>query len=148
MTDLEAGPGDLAICCGGACGTDLIFAEQMFALNVALEIYLPFDVAEFLAMSVETGGAGWRQRFDDVCHRASLDVMSSATTDALASPESLYERNNLRMLKRALSFGADKLECICVCDGKADDGPGGTEHLVTAIREAGGRPYIIEPRAV
>jgi len=55
-----------------------------------------------------------------------------------------FVRANLWLLESALAFGADKLTCICLWDGGGGDGPGGTRHLVDAVRGAGGRVVRID----
>jgi hypothetical protein len=144
LANLQAGPADLAVC-GGACGADLIFAERVLARHVALQLYLPFDVPQFLKTSVDFAGGDWHRRFEAVSQQACIDVMRASRTPPDASEASPYECNNLRMLERALSFGVGKLEFICLWDGKKGDGPGGTEHLISEIRKAGRQPHIIDP---
>jgi hypothetical protein len=144
LTSLQAGPADLAIC-GGACGGDLIFAERALAYDVPLQLYLPFDVPQFIKTSVDFAGGLWHQRFEAVRKKAYVDVMSASRAPSDDSTSSPYVRNNLRMLERALCFGAGKLEFICLWDGKKGDGPGGTEHLLAEVRQAGGQPHLIDP---
>jgi hypothetical protein len=58
--------------------------------------------------------------------------------------EDAFVRANLWLLESALAFGAGKLICICLWDGGGGDGPGGTRHLVDAVRAAGGRVVRID----
>jgi hypothetical protein len=60
----------------------------------------------------------------------------------------VYERCNLWMLERALSFGADKVRFICVWNGEGGDGPGGTEHMRKAVQKSGGAQYWIDTRTL
>jgi hypothetical protein len=62
----------------------------------------------------------------------------------LAPAEDAFVRANLWLLESALAFGADRLVCICLWDGRGGDGPGGTRHLVDAVRAAGGRVVRID----
>jgi hypothetical protein len=144
LASLQAGAADLAIC-GGACGGDLIFAERALARDVPLQLYLPFDVPQFIKTSVDFASGDWLRRFEAVRKKAHVDVMRASRTPSDGSTSSPYELNNLRMLERALCFGAGKLEFICLWDGKKGDGPGGTEHLIAEVRQAGGQPHLIDP---
>jgi hypothetical protein len=40
-------------------------------------------------------------------------------------------------LESALRFGADKVDFVCLWDGGGGDGPGGTRHLMDAVRSRG-----------
>jgi hypothetical protein len=48
------------------------------------------------------------------------------------------------MLAEAIEAG-DRLQALFVWDGEGGDGPGGTEHLATAVVAAGGGLTIIHP---
>jgi hypothetical protein len=43
------------------------------------------------------------------------------------------------MLASALRFGADKVDFVCLWNGEGGDGPGGTRHMMEAVRNRGGR---------
>jgi len=135
-----AGASDLAIC-GGACGGDLLFAEAAIARNLRLELYLPLPENEFLAQSVDFANADWHQRY----------LMAKATAQLHITPNELgpsnedpFERNNLRMLDVATSFGAEKLDFVCLWNGEGGDGPGGTQHLMQAVKSKGGNTYWLD----
>ena len=63
-------------------------------------------------------------------------------------PQNVYERCNLSMLERALSFGTDKVRFICVWNGEGGDGPGGTAHMREAVQKSGGMQCWIDTRTV
>jgi hypothetical protein len=135
-----AGASDLAIC-GGACGGDLLFAEAAIARNLRLELYLPLPENEFLAQSVDFANADWHKRY----------LMAKATAQLHITPNELgpsnedpFERNNLRMLDVATSFGAEKLDFVCLWNGEGGDGPGGTQHLMQAVQSNGGNTYWLD----
>lgn len=128
-----AAAGDLAIC-GGACGGDLLFAEACLARGLRLELSLPFDRSSFLAKSVDFAGADWRDRFLAVSSQAAVHIMP----DELGPPPAdrdPYARNNAWMLQRATRFGLEALAFICLWNGEAGDGPGGTAALVQHVRQ-------------
>ncbi len=144
LDDLGAGAADLAIC-GGACGGDLIFAELALQRDVPLDIYLPFDVPEFLEGSVDFAGEQWHERFAAVALRARMHVLPDSRAGAVGEQESPYERNNLKMLASAAQFGAERVSFVCLWDGRSGDGPGGTEHLLSLVAKGGGSICTIDP---
>jgi hypothetical protein len=48
------------------------------------------------------------------------------------------ERNNLWILQSAMRFGADKVEFICLWNGRGGDGPGGTTSYAGCPQDRGG----------
>jgi hypothetical protein len=139
---IGADASDLAIC-GGACGGDLLFAEAAIARNLRLELYLPLPENEFLAQSVDFAGVDWHERYLKAKAVAKLHI----TPDELGpSSEDPFERNNLRMLDVATSFGAEKLGFVCLWNGEGGDGPGGTQHLMQAVQRKGGNTYWLDIR--
>ncbi len=141
---LNAGGEDLVIC-SGACGGDLLFAEACLERGLRLEVYLPFEVEKFLETSVDFAGDGWRERFFAVTQhqRSRLFIMPDelGPTPEGGDP---YSRVNLWMLFTAQAWGADKTRFICLWNGLAGDGPGGTKHLIDAVRERAGQVYILD----
>lgn len=143
LKELDAGSEDLAIC-GGACGGDLLFAEAALTLNLHLELRLPFDIPEFIQNSVSFAGDKWRDRFYQVKDNPNTNLF--LMLDELgALPENInpYERNNLWQLYSALSWGVEKVHCICLWDGKGGDGPGGTRHMHDSIKQRSGHVYVL-----
>ncbi|WP_213954933.1 MULTISPECIES: hypothetical protein [unclassified Variovorax] len=139
---LAAGPQGLAIC-GGACGGDLLFAEAALARGVALEMYLPFDVSTFLPKSVTFAGGDWLSRFKAAKAACELHILP-AERGALKDGEDPYEQNNLWMLEAASRFGTEKVQFICLWDGKGGDGPGGTQHLMEEVRNRHGHTHRLD----
>ncbi len=143
LKDLGAGPEDLALC-GGACGGDLLFAEAALALNLHLELRLPFDIPEFLQNSVSFAGDEWRDGFYQTKNHSNTSLL--IMPDELGKlPEGInpYERNNLWQLYSALSWGVEKVHCICLWDGKGGDGPGGTRHMHNSIKQRTGQVTVL-----
>ena len=134
--------GDLAVC-GGACGGDLLFAEAGLARQLTLAIYLPFEEDKFLVDSIDFAGPGWRTRYYAAKSQASFHV-ATEELGPLRADENPYERNNQWMLQVATSFGAEKVDCIVLWDGKGGDGPGGTAHLMQEVQKAGGRTHRLD----
>ena len=137
LADLEVGPADLAIC-GGACGGDLLFAEAALARGAHLELYIPLDEPTFLEKSVDFADRDWRARYFATKAPAVLHVAPSEL-GPIREEEDAYTRNNRWMLDSALRFGADTVDFICLWNGEGGDGPGGTRHMMDAVRSRGGR---------
>ncbi len=137
---LGAGAADLAIC-GGACGGDLLFAEAALARGARLELYLPLPEDDFLAASVDFAGGDWHARYLAARAAARLHPAPPAGPDAGDDP---YERNNRRMLDAACRFGAERLDFVCLWDGRAGDGRGGTAHLIDEVGRRSGRVHRID----
>jgi hypothetical protein len=137
---VAAGPADLAIC-GGASGGDLLFAEAALARGCPLSLYLPFEAARFIETSVGFAGGDWVARFEHVLAAARADVMTDPGGGA-----DLYELNNLRMLEAACRHGSERVHFICLWNGVAGDGPGGTAHLQDEVARRKGRVYWLDTR--
>lgn len=142
LARIGAVPGDLGIC-SGACGGDLLFAEAALARGLRLEIYIPFDEPTFLANSVNFADSDWRDRFFAAKSRAILHVMIDEL-GPLPQGQDLYELNNLWMLDSAVRFGAEKVDFICLWNGRGGDGPGGTQHLMEEVRRRTGRTHWLD----
>jgi hypothetical protein len=142
LNDLALGAPDLAIC-GGACGGDLLFAEAALARGARLEIFLPFEEQTFLERSVDFAGPEWRDRFFAAKAHAVLRI-APRDLGPLREGEDPYERDNEWMLASALRFGPDKVDVVCLWNGEGGDGPGGTRHMMDAVRDKGGRTHWID----
>jgi hypothetical protein len=131
----------------GASGGDLLFARRSLQRGLVVEIYLPFERKRFIETSVAPGGTSWIELFDEVlAHaRTRLHVLSD---DADDDEENAYARCNRAMLQRALELAGGPVDLICVWDGSAGDGPGGTDHMVQAVRTQGGHVHWIDTRAL
>ena len=153
LTELGAGSADLGIT-QGACGGDLLFAEAMLKRGAALELHLPLAEKIFLENSVDftkdssTVPDRWHDRFLAVRHHPSVRTTIMPARHRSGQPDNVYERCNLSMLKRALSFGADKVRFICVWNGEGGDGPGGTADMRKAVEKSGGAQCWIDTRTL
>jgi hypothetical protein len=143
LDEIGLDAGDLSIC-GGACGGDLLFAEAALARGARLELYIPFQESKFLEKSVTFAGNGWRERFFAAKARATLHVLPlERETPAGADP---YEQNNIWMREAAERYGADKVDLICLWNGEAPDGGGGTKDMLEKVRGKGGRVIWLDTR--
>ncbi|MEM5344631.1 hypothetical protein [Paraburkholderia azotifigens] len=141
---LDTSASDIAIS-SGACGSDILFAEDVLARGIALRMHLPFSEAEFIDKSVSFADADWTGRFANVASRAQRFIATEIPGDTSAG-EDPYERTNMRMLDEALSLGGNDVVLICVWNGQGGDGPGGTKHMVETVRAKGGEVRWIDIR--
>ena len=143
LDQLGAGPNDVAIS-SAACGGDLLFVEACVQRGIRVEIYLPFDEEEFLQKSVNFAGDHWREKFLWVKERVRDWHIMPRELPPLHDGEDPYARVNLWMLDRAVAYGSRKIRFICLWDGKAGDGPGGTKHLHDAVEQGAGKTYVLD----
>ena len=144
LDELGAGADSLGLC-EGACGGDLLFAEAGLARGMRLELRLPFAEPEFLERSVAFAGPAWVERY--------YRVKSAPQTQVLVMPDELgptlpdrdpFERANLWQLYTALSHGAERVRFIALWNGEQSGKPGGTDHMIEAVRKRSGRVYVID----
>jgi len=150
LASIDAGANDVAFT-EGAAGGDLLFAEACLARGVPLTLLLPLAEDEFVDRSLlaVSDGAAWLARYRAVVARLAV-APSEAPRElgALAAGDDPFVRGNLWLLARALAANAERLCCICLWDGGGGDGPGGTRHLVEAVRAAGGDVIRIDTHAL
>jgi hypothetical protein len=145
LDELGAGPGDIAIC-GGACGGDLIFAEESLKRGLHLRIHISFDEEEFLNRSIRFAGKEWVSRYNKARSHENTRLLVMPQ-EAGAGPEATdpYERNNLWQLDSAFSYGPSaKVHFICLWNGEGGDGPGGTRHMHEAVLEHSGNAHVLD----
>lgn len=143
LDELGANDMDLALC-GGACGGDLIFAEQCLKRCLRLHVRIPFEEAEFLDKSVNFAGDIWRDRFNEVKeNKSSKVILMTEELGPTSQKINPYERNNLWQLYSALIWGAEKVNFIALWNGKPGDGRGGTKHMFETVKKRSGRTHII-----
>ena len=144
LDELGADENDLALC-GGACGGDLIFAEQCLKRGLRLHVRLSFAEPEFLEKSVNFAGDAWRRRFKEVKeHRNCKLIIMPEELGPAPRKANPYERSNLWQLYSALVWGADKVNFIALWDRKSGDGPGGTRHMYETVRQRSGETDILD----
>ena len=143
---LEAGPLDLGLT-QGAAGGDLLFAEACLARGVPVRLLLPLPEHEFIERSMLPceDGPRWRARYLALKARLhEAPQVADAVLGPLRPGEDAFERANRWLLDTALAFGATRLRFITLWDGGGGDGPGGTRHMVEAVRRAHGEVRWID----
>lgn len=146
LSRLRVREGNLAIS-GGACGGDLLFAEEALARGAGSALYLPLDQGTFLSESVDFAGGDWHARFLVVAARSTRHV-APVELGPLPEGEDAFERNNLWMLREALGHGPDNVDFVCLWNGEEGDGPGGTRHMMEEVRGRGGRVHWLDTRTL
>ncbi len=151
---LGAGADDLGLC-EGSCGGDILFAEALLARGGALELLLPFDAATFLRTSVAfpkppaATPDRWAARFDALRKHPAVRVREMPRELGPTPPGvDPFERCNAWLLDRALALGAPGLRFLCLWDGSAGDGPGGTRRMIDEVRRRGGRVEVLDTAAL
>ena len=146
LDQLRAGPDDLVLT-QGACGGDLLFTEACLQRGVRVQWLQPFDEAEFILRCVARCGEACRQRYLDARARLTAPPRS-ASREPGVQVDDPYERCNLGLLASALSHGPDKVHFICLWNGGGGDGPGGTAHMVEAVKRVSGKVTWIDTRVI
>jgi hypothetical protein len=142
------GEGDLAIC-GGAQGSDLIFAGLCSDRGAEVWLFLPLREEEFLGKSVRLPGGDWEERFHALRARGNVKTFfPDEESGEGAKGRSVFARNNERIIDAGVeqSGGPHNLFAILVWDEReTGDGPGGTSDFASRVRSFGARLAIINP---
>lgn len=142
----EIGQGDLALC-GGACGADILSAEECLRRGAQIRLLLAQPVDDFVRDSVRHAGEDWVRRFHALRATSEIEILPEERGDA-SDGVSIYARVNLWIIKTALVEAADpgKIYALLVWDEKpTGDGPGGTSDFQQKVSRLGGQVAIINP---
>ncbi len=142
----KIGPDDLAVC-GGACGADMLFAEECLRRGTQLRLLLAQDIDDFVRDSVRHAGSDWVHRFYALRDKAEVATQPERLGKA-PNDVSIYARTNLWIINTARVEAADsgKIRALLVWDEKpTGDGPGGTSDFEQKVRDLGGLVEIINP---
>ena len=142
----KVGAGDLAVC-GGACGADILFAEESLRRGAQLRLLLAQEVDDFIRDSVRHAGNDWVQRFHALRDKAEV-VTQPERLGKEPNDVSIYARTNLWIINTARVEAADpgKIYALVVWDEKPrGDGPGGTSDFQQKVCHLGGQVEIINP---
>ena len=150
LDQLGAGADDVALS-QAAAGGDLLFLEACQQRGVRLQILLPFPEPEFIERSIlpSSGGARWRERFFRMKERLKdmKDVrIMPDELGPLPSGADPFERCNLWLLSTAFASGVEKVSFVCLWNGGGGDGPGGTAHMYSEVKQRTGRVTWIDTR--
>jgi class 3 adenylate cyclase/tetratricopeptide (TPR) repeat protein len=138
--------------CSAACGSDILFAEQMLDRNAELHIILPFAREDFYATSVDFNSLGmksWRARFDALLERAT--EVHYVTTESYLGDDVLFDFVNNVMqglaILRANQRGVSP-QALVVIDGSAKSRLGGTRHFLDTWAQTGHALRTIDLQAL
>jgi len=110
-----------------ANGADILFAESLLRRGSAVHIIMPFDINEFVEISVKPAGDEWVKRFEACITQASS--ITYATDDSYLNDNALFHyATRLAMglaIQKAQHVSAH-IEQLAVWDGKITAGPAGT----------------------
>ncbi len=146
LAQWEIGPDDLGVC-GGACGADILFAEECRRRGAKTWLLLAQDVPEFVRDSVQHAGNDWVRRFYALREKSEVATQPERLGPA-PHDVSIYARTNLWMINTARVEAADsaKIHALLVWDEKpAGDGPGGTSDFQNRVSNLGGIVEMINP---
>jgi adenylate cyclase len=127
-----------------ASGADIIIAEAALELGAELHLVLPFDIDEFVAISVAPAGPGWPERFRH-CLGAATSV-TIASDSAYAGDDVLFAYAGRIAMGQAMNRAASidtRAWQLAVFDGDAAYEKAGTAHDIHQWRDAGGVTEII-----
>jgi len=144
LDNIGVSSNDLALC-GGACGGDILFAEECLKRDMKLEIRIQSNEPLFIKESVIFAGENWRDRFNSIKNNQNTTILVQPYE--LGEPPkhfNKYERNNIWQLYSALARGPEKTRFICLWNGKGGDGIGGTQHMKETIEKYTGNVYVID----
>ena len=145
-----AHPGATVGLAGGASGGDLLFHESCHGLGIATRVLLAQPPEEFASISVAPAGNEWVNRFDALLERSgnALHVMQRNDGRLEQDCGNIWQRANLWLIEEAKRLAPERA-LLALWDGKAGDGPGGTEHFLEVARRFGIRVLpIIEMQSV
>jgi len=129
----------LGIVPGIACGGDILFIEACLQRNIKVEIFLPFDPAEFIVNSVSFAGDNWVKRFYAILNHPNVTInLQLERLGKVPAGDNPYERNNRWALYSTLMYGIEKVRLVVLWNGKGGDAPGGTGDMVQQVRQFGG----------
>ena len=141
----KIGQGDLAIC-GGACGSDILFAEECLRRGARIRLLLAQPVEEFVRDSVQHAGEDWVRRFHALREEAEVAILPG---DPGAAPnDDIYAQTNLWIIENAQAESSDphQIYCLLVWDEKqTGDGPGGTSDFQKKVCQLGAVLEVINP---
>ena len=137
-------PGATVGLAAAASGGDLLFHECCEDLGIPTRVLLALPPEEFEAESVAPAGPRWMRRFHAVLRKAGPDllVMESKNEPLDGDNTNVWQRANLWMIQQATRI-APECAMLALWDGKAGDGPGGTEQFLELARRSGIR--VLEP---
>ena len=148
LDKLEVGNNDLAIC-GGARGSDILFAELCANRGVNVWLIISLTEEEFLKQSVRQPDTNWEQRFYELRKRPGVKTFWMNELEPSPPKDiSPFAAANIKMVNTGIAETSSpgNLYAILIWDEQpVGDGPGGTADFAARTKEAGGQVTIINP---
>ncbi len=138
------GKDDLCIC-GGARGSDILFAEACLSRRAEVKLLIPLPEDEFRDESVRLPNSDWEERFfrlRDKCEtRFQHEVLGTVPAGT-----NVFARNNDWSIGTAQKeAGAAPLYALLVWDQQQGDGPGGTSDVAKKVKPIAKAVKVINP---
>jgi hypothetical protein len=132
-----------------ACGGDILFHEICAKMGIPHDVYLPLPLDRFRTESVSPAGKNWEERFDQLMRQFPSPHILSKTEDlpswfSLRPNYNAWQRANLWLIQEALAVGGTNITLLALWDGKAGDGPGGTDHMIRVAANHGAATVILD----
>ena len=119
LDKLQADANHLAIAPGIACGGDILFLEACLERQMKVEVYLPFEPAEFIKQSVSFAGDDWVERFYKIKNHPQVKIhLQLERIGPVPEGEDPFERNNRWALYSSLGYGIERIRLLVLWDGK------------------------------
>jgi class 3 adenylate cyclase len=133
-----AGPNGLFAYGSLAAGADILFAEAVLKQGGLLHVVLPFEIEEFINISVRPAGEQWVARFRSCFEQAA--TRRFATEDGYLGDDSLFgycSQLAMGLAQLRANLMGTHAEQIAVWDGNPPTGPAGTAVDMKVWRETG-----------
>lgn len=128
-----------------ACGSDIMFAEALLSRGAEIHAVIPFDIEEFIDISVRRGGEGWVERMNSCLNKATS--VTHATTGSYLGDDSLFNycaRIAMGFARiKAQNLGSD-LKMLTVWNGEKTQHEAGTAVDIAFWREHGFEAQVID----
>jgi class 3 adenylate cyclase/tetratricopeptide (TPR) repeat protein len=129
LDKLDAGIGYSSL----ACGADILFVEEMIKRNAEVNLFLPYNMSDFMESSINFAGPEWLNRFNRILYDHSVNYI---TEEGYFGNDDLHALLGSvifgKSILRAESFGAEPA-LLTVLKSAGNDKKvlmGGTEYLV------------------
>lgn len=132
-----------------ACGSDVLFLEELQNRGGESNIILPFDREDFYAASVDFAGEEWRKRVDGVLRGGTR--VEEVTIGKYEGDDVLFAYANQIIMGKAIlrsRFLETEPILIAVWDGNSSKGAGGTADFIRTWERTGYPVKIVDLRAV
>ncbi len=133
--------------CSAACGSDLVFIDEMLRQGGEVHVVIPWPRDQFVQSSVAPGGAFWQTEFTRLMNEVSSVTYLTQQTIPHADGIAFEFCNRCIIgfaMQRARALGADIVP-VAVWDGLTGDGAGGAQSFVDFWRRLGHEKFWITP---